>query len=274
MVRQRQAIISLPDLENMVAVTKVHESALDKIRVGQQSIITVDALPDQTFRGEVTKVALLPDAQSWWLNPDLKVYSTEVRIDGDTTMLRPGMSCSVEILVAVVEDVPQVPIQAVFREEGTTFCYVSRPDRIEVRTVRVGRHNDAMVAIREGLVEGDMVFLVRPAEAPAPSFPETSPGGPEGFPAQLAAKTREDEEEAAPASQEPLAEGVAPEEGRQAPWEREASDFRNLSPEERSSRMAEWRERLENLSPEERQRLTEQFRGRGGRRSSPHGGNP
>ena len=59
-VRERQAIISLPDLSGMMAKVAIHESAIDRIRVGQPAIVRLDAFPNDAFPGTVTKVARVP----------------------------------------------------------------------------------------------------------------------------------------------------------------------------------------------------------------------
>ena len=70
----------------------------------EPAIITIDALPDEVFYGQVSFVAPLPDSANQWLNPDLKVYRVEVVLTGDTLDLRPGMSCAVEIVVSEIDD--------------------------------------------------------------------------------------------------------------------------------------------------------------------------
>ena len=129
-VRERQTIISLPDMSKMTASIAVHESSVDKVRPGQRATIVMDAFPDKTFHGEVTKVAPLPDQQRNWLSPDLKVYATEVEIEGSYDFLKPGMSAKVEILVEQLNDVVIVPVQVVANRGGKKVCYVvaSKPE--------------------------------------------------------------------------------------------------------------------------------------------------
>jgi len=81
-VRERQELIYLPSADSMMAEVQIHESSLEKIRVGLPVRVEVDALPGQPFTGRVAKIAPLPDAQSAWLNPDLKVYPTQIHLDG------------------------------------------------------------------------------------------------------------------------------------------------------------------------------------------------
>jgi hypothetical protein len=121
----------------------------------------MDAFPDKTFYGEVTKVAPLPDQQKNWLSPDLKVYSTEVEIEGTYDFLKPGMSAKVQILVEKLNDVLIVPIQVVANRGGKKVCYVvaSKPEEREVET---GSFNDTFVQILDGLESGEMVLLSPP----------------------------------------------------------------------------------------------------------------
>ncbi len=98
-VRERQAIITIPDMTHMSVNVKIHESYIQKIKKGQKARITVDAFPDTVLTGEVTKVGVLPDSQNRWMNPDLKVYNTTIAINGTYDWVKPGMSAKVEILV-------------------------------------------------------------------------------------------------------------------------------------------------------------------------------
>jgi HlyD family secretion protein len=70
-VRERQLLVSLPDMTSMTALTKIHESSLSKVRRGLPAFVTIDAMKDGRVEGRVAKVAMLPDSQSTWLNPDL-----------------------------------------------------------------------------------------------------------------------------------------------------------------------------------------------------------
>jgi HlyD family secretion protein len=163
-VRFRQTLITLPDVSIMMVDTKVHESSVDQVEVGLDARVTVDAFPDLQFHGTVTKVAILPDSQSRWLNPDLKVYSTEVTLEDGSDKLKPGMSAKVEIIVERLEDAVHVPIQSVYRRGGREVCYqVTSDGDIEVRPVEVGFNNDEFVEILNGLTAGDQVLLYAPS---------------------------------------------------------------------------------------------------------------
>lgn len=158
-VRERQPILTIPDMTQMAVRVKIPEAHIKKIKKAMRVKVQVDAFPDEQLVGEVSKVGVLPDSQDRWLNPDLKVYTTTVSIEGNHEWVRPGMSAKVEILIKQLDDVVYVPVQAVVSSEGKHYCYVgtgSKPDR---RDVQVGDFNDEFIAIREGIREGDIVQL-------------------------------------------------------------------------------------------------------------------
>jgi HlyD family secretion protein len=170
-VRERQAIITIPDMTRMSVKVKIHETYIKKIKKGEKVRITVDAFPDTILDGEVTKVGVLPDSQNRWMNPDLKVYVTTITINGTYDWIKPGMSAKVEILVDHLNDVVHVPIQAVAPSEGKQVCYVVNGLKSDKREVEIGQFNDEFIEIRKGLKEGERVLL-RPPESGMPETDE------------------------------------------------------------------------------------------------------
>jgi hypothetical protein len=67
--------------------------------------VVLDSMPDQRYHGVITKVAPLPDSQSRWGNPNLKVYATEIRIADHLPDVKPGVSARAEIIVTNLADV-------------------------------------------------------------------------------------------------------------------------------------------------------------------------
>jgi multidrug efflux pump subunit AcrA (membrane-fusion protein) len=170
-VRERQKIISIPDTNAMKVEVKIHETWIDKIKEGQQANITFTAFPDKKFTGEVLKRSPLADQDNWF-NPDLKVYATDVSIEGSFGFLKTGMTAKVEIIIDELEDVISVPIQAVVNREGKKLCYIERGLDPSPREVETGAFNDSFVEIKSGLSEGDAVLLnpprIKEAATPGP----------------------------------------------------------------------------------------------------------
>jgi multidrug efflux pump subunit AcrA (membrane-fusion protein) len=160
-ISERQSIISIPDPSVMKIEIKIHETWIDKIKIGQKTKINVTAFPEESLTGEVIKKAPMADPEEW-LNPDLKVYSTDIKIDGTHDQLKTGMTAKVEIIVQELKDVISVPIQTVINIEGQKICYIDTINGPQKRQVETGAFNDNFVEIKSGLDEGEKVLLNPP----------------------------------------------------------------------------------------------------------------
>lgn len=158
-VYERQELINIPNTSAMIVKTKVHESDISRVVKGLKAEITIDALPGKKFNGIVKKVGILPDAQNRWLNPNLKVYMTEVEMVGKQTDLKPGMSAQVKIIIDELKNVLNVPVQAVRAVGDEKVCYVLNSSSAEMKKVKTGSYNDKFIEIKEGLKEGEKVIL-------------------------------------------------------------------------------------------------------------------
>jgi HlyD family secretion protein len=161
-VHEGQALIHIPVTSSMMAEVNIRESSLIKVRKGMPVRITVDALPGKVFSGRVRKIDLLPDSTMAWLNPDIKVYRSEIDLDGDDSTLRPGMTCRVEIIIAEYADTLYIPVQSVLRVNNQTVVYVAGPNGPERRTVEIGMDNNRMIRIISGLSAGEKVLQTPP----------------------------------------------------------------------------------------------------------------
>ena len=178
-VRERQDIVTIPQPGGMVAEAKLHETSLKKVTSGQKCLVRIDAQPGKVFEGRVSFVATLPDSGSWWSNPNQRVYRSEVVLEEGNEDMRPGMSCSIEILVDDLDDVTYVPRQCVFFDGRSTVAFVLKGDAVERREVEVGLDNAQWVEVKAGLSEGEKVAMAPPAdfkpEAPSAGAPPDGP---------------------------------------------------------------------------------------------------
>ncbi len=160
-VRNRQELIKLPDVSQMELRVRIHESHINQIQLGQPAFVVLDSIPDQRFRGEVSRVAPLPDGPSRYGNPDLKVYATDILVTDKLPDIKPGVSGRAEIIITNLANVMTVPIQAVTTRQGKQVVF--RADRLqEPVTVTVGMYNNKFIEITSGLKEGDRVLLSPP----------------------------------------------------------------------------------------------------------------
>ncbi len=157
-IRPRQKILSLPNLSQMQVKTSVHESVLDQVKPELSASVRVDAFPERLYRGTVKSVAVLPD-QGGWYGSDTKVYQTIVTIDEPVQRLKPGMTAIAEIHVDRLNSVLTVPVQAIVQVGKDTACYIAGQPAPQRRAVKLGRTNDKLVQILDGVQAGDRVVL-------------------------------------------------------------------------------------------------------------------
>ncbi len=155
LVRERQTLIQLPDLNHMQVKCTVHESKVDSLQRGLRARIKVQ---DREFQGIVIAVANQPEP-SQWFSGNVKEYACLVAIESDPAGLRPGLTSAVEILVANLSNVLSVPVQSVVEKKGQYLCWVSGPSGIEKREVKLGMSNNTRIEIKEGISDGELVLL-------------------------------------------------------------------------------------------------------------------
>ena len=227
-VYEGQTIITLPNVTEMMAEINVHESSVDKVRPGQPAKITIDAFPDKTFKGEVLKVAQMPDSQRGWLSPDLKVYTTQVSIEGYHDFLKPLMSAKVEILAELLEDVIIVPVQVVANRQGKKLCYVMASNTPVPREVQTGSFNDTFVQIISGLEEGEEVLL-NPPRLVEPGAADKLKRSQEGPQDRQSPESREAPQDASQVQGGRPPQSERPQQGGRAPEDRKSPEGRGPS---------------------------------------------
>lgn len=168
-VWMRQELIYLTRSTSTVAEVDLHEANLQKVRVGLPVIVTVDALPGRKFVGTISRIAPLADAQSMWMNPDLKVYQTEITLAVDDPELRSGMNCRAEIIVEQHADALYVPVQSIVRVRGQPVVYVVDENGTpQERPVEIGLDDNTVARVVRGLEEGEAILL-RPPRGDTPA---------------------------------------------------------------------------------------------------------
>jgi hypothetical protein len=271
-VSERQELINLPTTQSMKARVDIHETNLRKVRVGLPAVITVDALSGKRFLGKVGLIAPLPDARMMWANPDLKIYPADISLEDNDNLLRTGMSCKAEIIVAQYEDAVYVPVQSVLRVGGKPTVYVVKDGSVEERQVEVGLDDNKMIRIISGLTEGEVVWMTPPLKAatiePGSRTEGAASGTFDSSDTTMRDRVNQKLEEAANGSGQGGArrEPSGPQDA-QDPSSDQMSQmrqrFENMTPEERQKAMEEMKQRRENMTPEEREQMRQRFQGQG-----------
>jgi HlyD family secretion protein len=174
-IRERDEIIYLPTASDFDVDVKISEVDLSKLAPGLPVRVMVDAMPERVLTGKVTSIAQLPDSESRFLNPNLKLYKTVVELDPSQAQLRNGMSCRTEIAVEHYDDALFVPIQTVVRVDGQATVYALDANGVSPLPVELGLNNTRFVHIRGGLEAGQRILLAPPLTSPSGEEQTTEP---------------------------------------------------------------------------------------------------
>ncbi len=153
-------IVELPDLSEMRAEVKVNEVDISKVLPGQRVEIKPDAYSDSTYTGKVEAVANL--AQNKDYRSKIKIFPVQIRIEGQSKTLLPGLTVSCKIIVSEVPDVLFIPLESLFREQGLEFVYVKTGSGFKRRDIKTGAINTDFAIVSEGLEENELVALSDP----------------------------------------------------------------------------------------------------------------
>lgn len=98
-VRERQPLLRMPDFSRLELRVMVHETSINRVKIGQPVIIRLDAVPNRTFHGTVKLLNTNPEPTSW-LSPTVKEYAVLVSIYKPTSDMKIGMTAEAEIDVS------------------------------------------------------------------------------------------------------------------------------------------------------------------------------
>jgi HlyD family secretion protein len=109
-------LVTFADLSVILATVQVDETDVVRLGMGDSVKVTIDAFPDTSFTGRVTKIAnsaILTGTQTASGSQDRAVdFEVEVTLDNPPPDVRPDLSCTARIVTATRKQVLSVPIIA------------------------------------------------------------------------------------------------------------------------------------------------------------------
>jgi HlyD family secretion protein len=137
-------------------VAELDENDIARVRPGQRALVTLDALPDETFEGTVRKVS-----SAGAIEANVSSFTIDVELPADER-LRLGMSADARIVVGEHPAVLLIPNSALVRREREVLVRV--PDVGGGRAyrfvpVKTGYSDGFRTIISEGLADGDVVLV-------------------------------------------------------------------------------------------------------------------
>ena len=109
-------LLTVADMSVVQAEIEVDETDIPSVVLGQTAVVTIDAVPNRTFKGHVTEIGNSPIQTTTTGQTTGQAQATNfkvvVTIDEPVPDVRPGFTCTAEITTARRSQVVAVPIQA------------------------------------------------------------------------------------------------------------------------------------------------------------------
>ncbi len=179
---QSMEILRVANLSMMEVLVDVDETDVVDVSLSDSVKIEIDAFPDRTFLGKVTEVSHSASVSGLGTQEQITTFQVTITLLDTNSLIRPGMSATVDIQTDVREKAIAVPIQAVtarakrkefsdeeverprgnFMEdepemEEVVFVFVD--GKAEQRSVELGISSDTKFEIVSGLEENEKLIV-------------------------------------------------------------------------------------------------------------------
>ncbi len=148
-------LMTVSDFSAVNAEVKVAEADVLRLALDNSATVSLEAAGGRRFAGTVIEIgaSALPQVGT---QAAAREFRVKVRLSGDIAMLRPGLTCDAEILVAERTNVLTVPLQAVVQRGGDTGVFVVENGVATFRTLTTGIIGGLQIEV-DGVAEGTSI---------------------------------------------------------------------------------------------------------------------
>jgi RND family efflux transporter MFP subunit len=146
MLSSNTAILSIIELQPIIAVIHVTDKDYFRLKTGQKSIITSSAFPGEEFSGLLVRIAPL-------LKETSREARVEIEIDNAEAILKPGMFINAQIEFAQREEATIVPYSALVRRSGQQGVFLADLENKKAR----------FTPVKVGIVDGERAEILEPS---------------------------------------------------------------------------------------------------------------
>jgi HlyD family secretion protein len=148
------AIITISDLSQPSLEIFLSESDWGNIKVGYETEVTFDILPDSTFTGKVVRVD-----PGLYTGNNTPVVQAVVKLDavGGAFNLPLGSTATVAVIGGRATNAVLIPIEALHKAGDQYAVFVMTNGELKLRIVKIGIQNSLYAEVISGLQAGDVV---------------------------------------------------------------------------------------------------------------------
>jgi multidrug efflux pump subunit AcrA (membrane-fusion protein) len=150
-VTTASAVYVIGDLSVLEVETFVPERYANAARRGLAALVSLEALPGETFPAAVYELSPV-------LDPASRTLRIRLRFDRPDERIRAGMFATVSLVTNSRRDVPVIPRSSVINTYGSWIVFVVDDDNIARRKViSLGLENETSIEVLSGIETGDRV---------------------------------------------------------------------------------------------------------------------
>lgn len=143
--------------DRLIVKAYVDETDIGNVRIGQKTVIGLDAYPEIRVNGVIEHIHYESHLQN-----NVNIYYVDVIPETIPEVFRSGMSANIDIIVSEKKDVLLLPSGAVNTNNGRSMVWLKNVEPeggMIPRTVRTGIRDDSNIEIIDGIKEGSVVLL-------------------------------------------------------------------------------------------------------------------
>lgn len=148
-------LLLIVDLDVVQTTVQVIEKDYNRVSVGHQATVSVDAYPDLQFRGVVTRIAPV-------LDPASRTAEAHIDVKNEDLFLKPGMYGRVTLNPETQRTGVVIPLAAVVNAGNRSLVYVvdQQTSKVEQRAVELGLSDGIIVEIRTGVSPDEIIVTL------------------------------------------------------------------------------------------------------------------
>ena len=151
-VKNQTPVMSVVKLDPLKVTGEIPEGMAPWIAVAQPAELRVDAYPDKTLTGKVSRI-------SPTVNTQTRAFPFEALVPNADGLLKPGTFARVHIATARIEPVLTIPYAGMQYRYGVNRAFVLDDNRLSPRELKLGDRLGDRVEILGGLKAGELIAL-------------------------------------------------------------------------------------------------------------------
>lgn len=141
-------LLEIIDISKVLAQINIPEHEIQFVKTGKRVNVSLDTLPNKTFKGKIKTIGLEADKNS-------RSFRVEIEVDNPRQELLPGMLVRIKMLTLSMKKQILIPRHAIQEEEKGSFVYIIKKSISVKKRVKIGLTLKDEVQILSGLKFGD-----------------------------------------------------------------------------------------------------------------------